>query len=427
MKITQIKKNLLWRIFLGLGRSGFLSSKTYRMISSIKENLKCNKRIIPSDIVDTKIWRNKEENRLLAQVCELGNRSIYHEGITDEMVNEIRKIMESDKIRNDILNVLESYAIICGLYQLAFELRKKSEDNLIKKYEVTKIVKTKNVIPLFWAYISSKEIEKAKNMLHRSSKAFKLLFGKELSYLITLLEGRNGNNIVEKNTINDQMFANLLNDKTVLILGPMGDNGYTKHYMDKCDVVISMTYRKNLVEEIGEKKHISYYNGQSVQLLGEKKLKYYMLDLDIAVFKEIQHLYQEEMVQERCARVAYGGSDGLCNRKDKVFFSFLYATVCESNLLQRILLDILLFKPKKIYVANANLYWGKKRYNDKYVITEEIHGLIDDKASFATHNMINMYQITKFLYDSGVIEVDAELKKILDMGLKQYMCGMQQW
>lgn len=424
MIIRKIQYAILWKIHFGLGRRYKINMDKTPRYNRIAKILESNMKIEPQDVTNVNL--NLEEKELIINMCEVANAHIYENKISSILISRVKELIESNNIGFELLEIIEDLAICSGLYQFAYEVRELAEEKLVEKYSKRKKISSYDVVPVFWTYINRNDYNSALRVQERCSIFYRMFFKKELDFLMKLINNESCGELVKKQREEDLTFEKIVKEKKILVVGPTNGKEDVKKYLDKSDVIISMTYRNNLMIDKKNHKHISYYNIMNVNLLGEDVLEKYVKDLDMAVFKAIRFPVQEKLISQKKARMSLGGATTFRNKKEGIYFNFLYFYKSEGNLLQKILLDIILFEPKEITVTNVNLFLAKKRYNDKYLISGVKRDLNSDRIAFVQHNLINMYLMTKLLYDRNVIKVDAELKEVLELGVKRYMQAIEE-
>ena len=370
-------------------------------------------------------YKNDVEKRLLELVCNLTNEYVYRNKIEEKTYKGIESILSNDvkKISENLLLYLEMFLLCSGLYELAYKVREVNNLKKIGRYEKNGKVSVKDVMPLFWAYIEKRDYQKSVEIFDKAGKCARRYLDKEIKFLKSVLKGKLEDKIVSNSSQEDALFGDLVRGKRILVIGPAENGVDIEEYISEHDVIISMIYRGNLEANIQGKTHISYYSNLACRKMDENKE--FLADLDMAVFKRVEHDFQKEMIESGNARECHGFKMKKAEIPEEMKVMMLYSYLCAPNLLQVILIDLLLFKPEKITVVNTNLFLAVKRYNSKYKVEGTKQGNKSFRRSFALHNMINMFQLTKLLVDNNLVEVDSVCKSILDNGTLNYVKEMQ--
>ena len=106
-------------------------------------------------------------------------------------------------------------------------------------------------------------------------------------------------------------------------------------------------------------------------------------------------------------------------RKYFVYQDLIFGT---PSLLINTVFDLIMRKPKKIYILNSTLYFplNNQVFNPlqkKYAKFEKLEYV----RAFGTHDLISEFLIFKNLFILNYIEVDKSLKKILNLKVESYL------
>lgn len=408
--------------------NGIMSARKQVIIKEIVEN--AHKRYLEhkeNNLNNIGIpYKNGTEKILVELVCRLANEYVYKNEINEDIYESITGILaeKSQKIRDVNLLYLENFLLCSGLYELAYKVREISCQKQIRRYEKKKHVAFHDVMPLFWSYIEAGRKKDALVLSERVDRLCWSYLDKEIRFLQSVLNGKVEDHLVSNNSEEDSAFDKLIRGKRVLIVGPAENGTDVEKCVAEHDVIISMIYRRNLEINLENKSHISYYSGLALRKMDDNKE--FFNDLDVAVFKRVKSDFQREMLKNGRARECHGFKEKYMGSSEEMKVALVYSNLCSPNLLQVILMDILMFHPEKVTVINTNLFLAEKRYNSKYKVAGTTQNAISFRRSFALHNMINMYQLTKLLSDNGIIEVDEGCRKVLELGTKEYTRRMQQ-
>ena len=94
------------------------------------------------------------------------------------------------------------------------------------------------------------------------------------------------------------------------------------------------------------------------------------------------------------------------------------------NALQNMLPDLLLYQPQEIKVFSIDMRLSNKRDIFYGVMGESYWDRYYPKAS--GHDPYSNYLFIEYLYSKNYISVDSKLKKILDLGIVDYMKELQE-
>ena len=93
------------------------------------------------------------------------------------------------------------------------------------------------------------------------------------------------------------------------------------------------------------------------------------------------------------------------------------------NALQNMLADLLLYQPQEIKVFSIDMRLTNKRDISYGIMGESFWDRYYPKAS---HDPYSNYLFIEYLYSNNLISVDSKLKKILDLGIVDYMMQLQE-
>lgn len=196
-------------------------------------------------------------------------------------------------------------------------------------------------------------------------------------------------------------FLNFVKGKELLFLGPgMGDN------FDIKNEILITTNITDQVLNIKNCKKISYFSNRRVRLFKEITINK-INKCDFSILKNQSSYNSLELV-----------SSNLRYLRDEPLF------LCGSPMmLQIVLSDLLIYKPKKIILKNFDLYTSKVSYNPNYrteANKKEIK--IKSALSLRIHDVLSNFIFFKNLYlrNKEIIEIDSKLLDILKLNLHDY-------
>ena len=115
----------------------------------------------------------------------------------------------------------------------------------------------------------------------------------------------------------------------------------------------------------------------------------------------------------------YKINDNFNNRFADNTAAILFTCFTELNLLQKVLLDLILFNPKEIKLYNFNIKLTKKTQIG-YGINNTIKKQMKSKITF-NHNQIVMFDFINFFYKKRIALLDDNLKSIISNGKDDYL------
>ena len=99
--------------------------------------------------------------------------------------------------------------------------------------------------------------------------------------------------------------------------------------------------------------------------------------------------------------------------------AILFTCFTELNLLQKVLLDLILFNPKKIKLYNFNIKLTKNTQIG-YGIHNTLKKQMKNRITF-NHNQIVMFDFINFFYKKRITPLDDNLKNIITNGKDNYL------
>lgn len=212
-------------------------------------------------------------------------------------------------------------------------------------------------------------------------------------------------------TENDKIFAEYINGKSIAIVGPAPTGEDLADEIDSFDIVIRLNYRgKNSLSgsnEFGSRLDISYYNNECASIIYNASNKDFIDELKYIVFKSIEYRYQKQILSEQQGRILFSPN--------------YYLFIGTANMIQNALYDLLHFDPKIIKVFKVNFYLSDKAYHDGYSIHEKRNDFEWRWQQFARHNFMTQLNFIKLLWKSGMIEVDKNCERVLNLKADKYV------
>lgn len=316
----------------------------------------------------------------------------------------------NDEIDINNFYKLNSLCYMLGYFEILLYLRENFIFNLLSKKNISK--NKENLIYYFEKNDKSIILDIIKNFeqknrsynskIYNPSIACNFFFDKDVKLKLNLKK-------------NDQLFENLIKDKSIAVVGPSKNELQLGNEIDNFDLIVRMKMISNTslknYKVTGKKTDIIYYNSSSIDNLNKNKL-------------EILH---DTILQNKIKFCCFKNTKPIFYKINKFidcrkFFIFPWKKH-PFNFLQNIILDLILFKPRKIKVFNSDFYLGDydENYDNLDLYKSHYKDLINLRRSFATHDLLMNYRITRNLYKNKVIDLDYNLKNILDLNEKNFL------
>ena len=310
-----------------------------------------------------------------------------------EYLNILLKNLTTVNFKKINLIYVYSYLVNIHQYRLANNyhtlLCKKIDQNNIFYFQICTL--TQNNITKLRIYSQTLKF----NLIY-----FFLLYRDERNYIKTILEL----NYTQKQRCfklekKNFEFEKVLKDKRILIIGPL----INKLNLKKKDLINSIIIRfknNNFIKNPNLYPNIVYLNGTASRQYFENKnflSKGKNLIWVIYINKFFYKTYKQK--------------DEFKKRFINNSSAILFSSFTELNLLQKTLLDLVLFKPKEIKLLNFNLKLTKKTQIG-YGIHNNLSKQMKNNITF-NHNQIVMFDFIKFFYKKKITSLDNHLKRII--------------
>lgn len=206
----------------------------------------------------------------------------------------------------------------------------------------------------------------------------------------------------------DLMFSKYIKNKSVAVVAPVDTGLMNGKEIDSYDVVIRMnSLRSNRFnkDNFGKKQNVVYYipkaiNNQFDDVFEIKD------SFDFICYQGFEgHKNRDRLFHDAKFRQSYILH---FKRANNIFFSG------NPNAAQRIILDIIGFKPKSIKLFNMNL-WIENIPNDAYFYKQSF-----SPVNLICHDVFSNFAFTKRMYELNYIEVDKVLEDVLSLSLDEY-------
>lgn len=279
--------------------------------------------------------------------------------------------------------------------------------------------------PLFWDYkfkalIEMNRVDEAQLLLNKISFTPLRFFYpiKFLNISAYMYKNNNFSKIQKfyKLTIpTNKKYFRYIKNKSISVVGPSPSEKDLQSEIDEKDIIVRLNvFEKRDVSENsfkGTKTDISYYNGEnSFKMLNTKDRKF-TENLKFTVFQgfiqkkldyEFKNIFKRLITSEIC---------------------FL----CDFNMIQNLLFDLLLYEPKTVKLFSTNFYASQNKYERDYRPRNDlIPNKYNQDLSFTIHNPIAQIRFIKNLYINNVIDVDDECKRILYLSDREYLSILEE-
>lgn len=212
-------------------------------------------------------------------------------------------------------------------------------------------------------------------------------------------------------------FQNLIEGKTIAVVGPAPDDGLTGEEIDSYDIVVRANYQGygqfNNPEVYGSRTDVSYYSGFDSNQINKNKNYLFLNDLKACAFKEFKHPFQLKLL-----------NDGIAHKMIRPKLIFNGASLNGLN----IIYDLLHYFPSKIKVFKNNLFVSKNPYHKSYRKNHldnigSINGLVPNErlASHSNHDLLSHFNFLNNLSKTSNIIFDNKLEYTLQMNIEEYL------
>lgn len=210
----------------------------------------------------------------------------------------------------------------------------------------------------------------------------------------------------------DRDFFDYIAGKSVAVVGPVDVGLKSGKEIDGFDVVVRLSYRKGLgyaPEIFGERTNVSYYIRTALTAGPRPVLVEGMAELDYIVVDSISWRECQWLERLPCRKRE---RPRLWLHLDNPFL------VGYPNAIQRALLDILRFTPRRVKVFSADLYTGMSYHSEYLSYSVRNEGYIF--PGFTLHDPISNFLFMQRLILRGV-EVDDVLAEVLSLSRQEYI------
>lgn len=338
----------------------------------------------------------------------------YKEELISEMEYEnylvgIRAI-DTQVLSTEKWKLLSFISSAFSLFQIGYAFRKKAIESV---FIIIGIKKTTDYLfnEAFNASMDINKYEKVRMLLKLCSNN---RIKKHLLYFNMMTVNKVNSRKIRRFSREDTEFANYIRGKNVAIIGPALSEVNHGDEIDTFDVVIRLNYRGSdkLPDKIkvGKKTNVSYYNNLTIRNLNvnEKEIIYNDLNYWVVPQKSVAHENDFDII----------------NRKGRERHILLFYFMGYPNLIQHILLDILIFDPKRIKIFDVNFFMANMQHQDNYVIKKLSKQ--EFVYSSAVHDLISQINFIRQLWQNRQCEVDETCENILRLSNEEYLKNMEE-
>lgn len=230
----------------------------------------------------------------------------------------------------------------------------------------------------------------------------------EIDNYICLIKKINSKKFRKKNNNKDyRKYLNVIHKSSIIVKGPTAKKFF------------SPKQRRQIIVQINEikKQHknnvISYYNGGSVERYSSDIIKV-LPTLLFSCFKTKGSFYSlvfKVWRKNYKTRVYYNLKNILLNK----YGAFT---------IQNIIYDLLMHRPKKIFLTGITFYLGEKLYEKDYIGPNV--SMVHTGQALRIHEPFSNFLFIKNLWKRGVILVDGKLANILKLSETDYAIKLDQ-
>lgn len=212
---------------------------------------------------------------------------------------------------------------------------------------------------------------------------------------------------------NDKRYHNILKNKNVLLIGPSNSVNLNEELINSIDLVVLLNHRgyANTYSFLKENNQnipvISYYSGDRLRMLNNE-------NIDEIVRDTIFTVWSERNIRLKFPKLHKSRVKGLRNHDSLIEFG-------RWNFTLYVILDLLIYEPKTIYVTGINLFIEediKNLYLNYYDANSKDKQNI---KSICKHNPYEQFNLFNELYLNNRIQPDSTLKNLLELGVHGYL------
>jgi hypothetical protein len=210
-------------------------------------------------------------------------------------------------------------------------------------------------------------------------------------------------------------FRELIEDRHIALVGPAGYRIGSGPTIDEHDVVIRTKYapmtEPKEVEHFGSRTDIAYYSDSSAFVLEADIHRALSADLRMAVLRPttFNAWFPDDHAVGRVRTTP---------NEDLAHFQASHFGV------QRILYDVLRYRPASITLFGADFFTGERLYADHYQVDIELAyrpRQLEPVLPMFGHDLAGDFRFSKMLYDAGLFRADEVTASLLEQSSDDYL------
>lgn len=217
----------------------------------------------------------------------------------------------------------------------------------------------------------------------------------------------------------DRDFADYLEGRSIAIVGPVDVGLDSGAEIDGFDCIVRFNYQRGQGRDpvrFGSRTTISYYANMPALMTPPQELLAGLEELDYAMF--LRRAWREyPWLGELKCRVR--------ERPDHWAYLNNPMLVGYPNAVQRMLLDILRFKPSRIKIFCADMYTSMSYCSEYLRHSYPGRAKVDMMPSFVLHDPVSNFLLMQRLLQVQHIEADDVLKEVVSWSVDRYMQHMR--
>ena len=218
----------------------------------------------------------------------------------------------------------------------------------------------------------------------------------------------------------DLKFRKFIENKKIVIVSPKLVDSKDGYKIDKADIVIRTNYIKGDPIIKGSRVDISYFNLETTEHIIENGFSKWPAGISWIVARtlgQVESIFKRLTVDEIKIEHLNGRS---LERVDKALF---YGSL---TVVQNIIVDLLRYNPKEIFLYHFDIMLSKERINGYYPkINNKNDFRLKMIKSFPGHDPVINFQIMKSFWKQDFIKGDQRFEEVMKMDTKDYMKNMQ--
>jgi hypothetical protein len=230
----------------------------------------------------------------------------------------------------------------------------------------------------------------------------------EIDNYICLIKKINSKKFRKKNNNKDyRKYLNVIHKSPIIVKGPTAKKNFS--FKQRGEIIVQI----NEIKKQYKNNVISYYNGGSIERYSGDIIKT-LPTLLFSCFKTKGSFYPlifKVWRKNYKTRVYHNLKNILLNK----YGAFT---------IQNIIFDLLIHRPKKIFLTGMTFYLGKKLYEKDYIGPNV--SMAHTVQALRIHEPFSNFLFIKNLYKRGVILVDGKLAKILKLSETKYAIKLDQ-